>query len=309
MSEHAKSATIERVRRFSRFYTRRIGVLQDALLGSDLTLAEGRIVFEIATTSPVTAADLGLTLDLDPGYMSRLLKALEQRGIVARAQSETDARRVLLTLTARGRDVFDTLDQRSNAAVSTLVSRLTTGERSDLTRAFDTIERMLADPPPDRPEPVLRDLEPGDLGWIIHRHGALYAAEFGWDATFEPMVAKVAAEFVDGFDPSGDRAWVAEIDGRIAGSVFLVRKTRDVAKLRLLYVEPEARGHGLGRLLVTTCIEEARRLGYVRMTLWTNDVLTAARTLYQATGFTLVESVSHRSFGRDLIGETWERDL
>lgn len=301
--------TVERVRRFSRLYTRRLGVLQDALLGSDVTLPEGRLVFEIAHREGPTATDLASALDLDPGYVSRLLKGLEQRGLVERSASEADARRALLRLSDMGRAAYETIDTRSNAAVGDLIRPLTDRDRGDLGRALATIERLLGEQTGALPTATLRDLRPGDLGWIIHRHGALYAEDYGWDGTFEAMVAKVAAEFVDHFDRAKDNAWIAEIDGRVVGSVFLVRKTAEIAKLRLLYVEPWARGQGLGRRLVETCIGEARRLGYTRLTLWTNDILVAARAIYESTGFKLVETSPHRSFGRDLVGETWELDL
>ena len=296
------------VRRFMRFYTRRMGVLEEALLGSAFTVPEARIVYEIAVRDRTTASDLVADLGLDPGYVSRLIKSLEERGFITRRPSETDARQYLLDLTPLGRREFSQINRKSDEEVQKLLEPLGAGDRARLVAALSTAETLLAQ---ERPEPqcTFRDLRPGDIGWVIHRHGALYAAEYGWDVTFEALVAKVCAEFVENFDPAKERAWIAEMDGRIVGSVFLVKKTHELAKLRLLYVEPDARGRGIGRRLVEDCIAHARAVGYRRMTLWTNDVLTAARKIYQAAGFKLVHSEPHHSFGKDLVGETWELGL
>jgi DNA-binding MarR family transcriptional regulator/N-acetylglutamate synthase-like GNAT family acetyltransferase len=296
------------VRRFTRFYTRRMGVLEEALLGSAFTLPEARIVYEIAVRDRTTASDLVADLGLDPGYVSRLIKSLEERGFITRRPSETDARQYLLDLTPLGRREFSQINRKSDEEVQKLLEPLGASDRARLVAALSTAEALLAQ---ERPEPqcTFRDLCPGDIGWVIHRHGALYAAEYGWDVTFEALVAKVCAEFVETFDPARERAWIAELDGRIVGSIFLVKKTDEIAKLRLLYVEPDARGHGIGRRLVEDCIAHARAVGYRRMTLWTNDVLTAARKIYQAAGFKLVHSEPHHSFGKDLVGETWELGL
>jgi DNA-binding MarR family transcriptional regulator/GNAT superfamily N-acetyltransferase len=296
------------VRRFTRFYTRRMGVLEEALLGSAFTLPEARIVYEIAVRDRTTASDLVADLGLDPGYVSRLLKSLEERGFITRRPSETDARQYLLDLTPLGRREFNQINRKSDEEVQKLLAPLGAGDRARLVAALSTAEALLAQ---ERPEPqcTFRDLRPGDIGWVIHRHGALYAAEYGWDVTFEALVAKVCAEFVENFDPAKERAWIAELDGRIVGSVFLVKKTDEIAKLRLLYVEPDARGRGIGRRLAEECISHARAVGYRRMELWTNDVLTSARKIYQAVGFKLVQSEPHQSFGKDLLGETWELGL
>lgn len=299
---------IASVRGFTRFYTNRLGVLQEALLGSNFSLPEGRLVFEIAHAERPTASDLAAGLNLDAGYVSRLLKSLEARKFLTRTTSETDGRRSILAVTAKGRNEFAKINARSDAEVARLLEPLSASERIELRNALATVQRLLS-PLPAAPEVTLRSLRTGDVGLVVSRQAVLYAQEFGWDGTFESMVAKVGGEYIERYDPKSDAAWIAEIDGRMAGSVFLVRKSRNVAKLRLLYVEPGARGHGIGRRLVETCMQHARTLGYKRMTLWTNDVLTAARAIYVKAGFELTESEPHHSFGKDLVGETWERDL
>jgi DNA-binding MarR family transcriptional regulator/GNAT superfamily N-acetyltransferase len=283
-------------------------VLQEALLGSNFNLPEARIVYEIALREGLTASDLAADLSVDAGYLSRLLKGLEQRGYLKRSTSDADGRQQILELTNKGRREFESINARSDLEVRKLLDPLRAPERAVLRSALATAERLLSDKN-GKAECTFRDLEPGDVGWIVHRHAVLYAQEYGWDHTFEAMVAKVGSEFIENLDPKSERAWIAAIDGGIVGSVFLVRKTKTTAKLRLLYVEPDVRGKGIGRRLVETCIAHARNLGYKRMTLWTNDVLTAARAIYEATGFELVHSKPHRSFGKDLVGETWERAL
>jgi len=300
--------TVARVRGFTRFYTRRLGVLQEALLGSEFNLPEARIVYEIALGQRLTASDLASDLDLDAGYLSRLLKGLEQRGFLTRNASETDARQSILNLTAKGRKQFEKLNTRSDLEVGKLLEPLGASGRKALRTALATAKGLLGDSSRQF-HCRFRDLRPGDMGWIIHRQALLYAQEYGWDNAFEAMIAKVGGEFIETFDAKCERAWVAEVDERIVGSIFLVEKSKTVAKVRLLYVEPDVRGQGIGRRLVEACIAHAQKLGYKRMTLWTNDVLTSARTIYQATGFELVHSEPHRSFGKDLVGETWERDL
>lgn len=301
--------TIARVRHFSRFYTRRIGVLQAALLGSELTLPEGRIVYEIASRATTTATDLVHDLDLDTGYVSRLLKGLEERRLLTRRASAADGRQQLIALSPKGRAAFAAMDRRSSEEVGLMLGRLGAGDRARLVEALATIEALLGGGGVAAGHVGLRELRIGDIGWIVHRHAVLYAEEYGWDHTFEAMVAKVGAEFIDNFMADKERGWMAELDGRPIGSVLLVRKSDEVAKLRLLYVDPDARGHGIGRRLVEACIGHARALGYRRMTLWTNDILTAARRIYETTGFTLTHSEPHESFGQRLVGETWEREL
>jgi DNA-binding MarR family transcriptional regulator/GNAT superfamily N-acetyltransferase len=306
-----ESATdrVQAVRRFTRFYTRRLGVLEEGLLGSELTLAEARVLYELATREAPTAGAIAADLGLDPGYLSRILRRFAERGLVERARSGTDGRRHHLALTARGRETFAPLDRRSREEVSALLARLSEAEQHRLVAAMSTVEALLGEPAADEPAYQLRPHRPGDMGWIVHRHGALYAQEYGWDETFEALVAEIAASFVKNFDPKGDRCWIAEKDGAIVGSVLLVRQDAATAKLRLLYVEPKARGLGIGRRFVSEAISFARAAGYRRITLWTNDVLHAARRLYAEAGFRLVQEEPHRSFGQDLVGEVWELPL
>jgi DNA-binding MarR family transcriptional regulator/GNAT superfamily N-acetyltransferase len=303
------SHDVAELRRFSRFYTSRIGVLHEGFSGSTLTLTEGRIVYEIATRQAPTAKELAADLGLDPGYLSRTLKGLEGRGLVERARSDADARASILSLSPTGMEQFRLIDARSAADVAQLLSPLSASEREDLTKALATVHRLLGGERARARAYLLRPPRVGDIGWVTFRHAVLYAQEYGWDWTFEALVAKVGAEFIDKLDPNWDRCWIAEMDGNRVGSVFLVRKTDEIAKLRLLYVEPEARGLGLGRRLVEECLAEARRIGYRRMTLWTNDVLVAARGIYASLGFELVRCEPYHGFGKDLVGETWERDL
>ncbi|UVF17731.1 bifunctional helix-turn-helix transcriptional regulator/GNAT family N-acetyltransferase [Microvirga terrae] len=300
---------IERVRSFNRFYTRHIGLLNEGLLESAFSLTEARVLYELAHRGPVTAADLGRELGLDAGYLSRLLKRFGAQGLTQRNPSKDDGRQFLLSLTDKGFAAFTPLNQASAAQVATMLSGLSVGERERLTQAMTTVEHLVGDGPrPDRPY-VLRSHQPGDIGWIAHRQGILYAQEYGWDQTFEALVAEIAAGFVRNFDPQWERCWIAERGGEIIGSVFLVRSSDEVAKLRLLYVEPCARGLGLGRRLTEECIAFARDRGYRTLTLWTNDVLVAARRIYQAKGFRLVKEEPHHSFGKDLVGQTWDLDL
>jgi len=303
----------ERMRRFNRFYTRRIGVLGEGLLDSPFSLTESRVIYELAERDGATASDLCRDLGLDTGYLSRILRRLGKAGLVARRQSKTDGRKSHLSLTAKGRRTFARLDSASHAQSRAMVAALSPEELEKLAAAMDRIERML-DPdvatlPAGRPSYVLRPHRPGDIGWVIHRHAALYAREYGWNDEFEAMVAEIGAAFIRNFDPRRERCWIAERDGEVLGSVFLVRESETVGKLRLLYVEPSARGLGLGRGLVEECVCTARALGYRRLVLWTNDILSAARAIYVRLGFRLVKSEPHRSFGKDLVGEYWELDL
>jgi DNA-binding MarR family transcriptional regulator/GNAT superfamily N-acetyltransferase len=305
----ASAQEIAGVRRFTRFYTRQIGLLNEGLLKSPYSLAESRVLYEIANRDEVAASDLTRDLGLDAGYLSRMLRGFEDRGLIERAPSKTDARRQMLTLTEAGRDAFGPLDHASAEQVEAILTPLSEGQRKELLAAMGTIERILGNGEHASGPVVLRAHRPGDMGWVVHRHGALYAQEYGWDETFEPMVADIVASFIRNFDPKKERCWIAERDGRILGSVFVVRESDDVAKLRMLYVEPEARGTGLGRRLVAECIAFARSCGYTRLTLWTNDCLHAARRIYQDEGFKLVEEEKHHSFGKDLVGQYWELEL
>jgi DNA-binding MarR family transcriptional regulator/N-acetylglutamate synthase-like GNAT family acetyltransferase len=300
---------VHQVRSFNRFYTRQIGVLEEGLLHSPFSLTEARVLFEIAHREQPEAAELARDLGLDPGYLSRLLRGLRRRRLVGSRPVAGDRRRRRLELTAPGRAAFATLDRRSRGEVGAMLRRLPGPDQDRLVGAMHTVERLLGAAPAP-PEGVrLRGPRPGDLGWVVQRHGVLYAEEYGWDERFEGLVAGVVAEFVQRFDARRERCWIAEREGERVGSVFLVRHTEEVAKLRLLLVEPGARGLGLGSRLVTECIRFARDAGYRRITLWTNDVLQAARHIYRTAGFRLVKREPHRQFGTGLVGETWELDL
>jgi DNA-binding MarR family transcriptional regulator/GNAT superfamily N-acetyltransferase len=298
---------IEGVRRFSRFYTRRIGLLQEGLLGSPFSLAEARVIWELAHREAATATGLGADLGLDAGYLSRILRSLEAGGLIERRRSPQDGRQSLISLTGEGRDAFAGLDARSSAQIKGLLDRLPSRDQDRLVDAMGTIEGLL-EPAPAEPV-TLRSHRPGDMGWVVHRHGVLYAEEYGWDERFEALVAAIVAEFVQHHDPRRERCWIAERGGEPLGSVFLVRHGDEVAKLRLLLVEPRARGLGIGTRLVEDCVRFARRSGYRRITLWTNSVLLAARAIYQRQGFRLLAEEPHHSFGHDLVGETWELEL
>jgi DNA-binding MarR family transcriptional regulator/N-acetylglutamate synthase-like GNAT family acetyltransferase len=300
---------ISAMRGFNRFYTKQIGVLQDGLLDSPFSLAEARVLFELAHRREPTATQLGADLGLDAGYLSRILRGFERKKLIRRARSAMDRRERFLALTDAGRKAFARLDARSAGAVRALLGKCTSGDQRRLVAAMATIEHLL-EPRPERVGSVaLRELRPGDLGWIVHRHGALYAEEQGYDASFEALVAEIAAHFVREYDSARERGWVAEIDGEIVGSVLLVKKSARVAKLRLLLVEPHARGLGIGRKLVAVCIAFAKAAGYARITLWTQSTLVAARRVYEQAGFRLTHEEAHRSFGHDLVAQTWELAL
>ena len=307
MSPTHPTPAIQAVRRFSRFYTRRIGALHEGLLGGPLSLAEGRVIYEIAQAGETTAAQLVNDLALDPGYLSRMLRALQDRGLVARRPSATDGRQSVLSLTPDGQTAFGAINDRSQAEVGAMVAPLAGAQQHQLIQALATAEALLGGAAPG--PIVLRPHRPGDMGWVVHRHGALYAQEYGWDGQFEALVADIVAQFAKSLDPARERCWIAERDGAVMGSVFLVDGGEGAAKLRLLYVEPEARGSGLGRRLVAECVGFARAAGYRRVTLWTNDVLAAARRIYQQAGFQLVDEAPHHSFGHDLVGQSWRLEL
>jgi DNA-binding MarR family transcriptional regulator/GNAT superfamily N-acetyltransferase len=297
------------VRHFNRFFTRQIGVLREGLLHSPYPLTEARILFELGQRDRLTAAHLGRELGLDAGYLSRILARLEQQGLLEKVRSDTDGRQFLLHLTQDGRNAFTLLDQRSRDEVSEMLSELSEEDQQRLLKAMQTIESLLTKGFKFSEPFVLRPHEPGDMGWVTYRHGVLYAEEYGWDEHFEALVAQIVADFINNYNPERERCWIAEMDGEIVGSVFVVQSSAAVAKLRLLLVEPGARGLGLGTRLVEECIRFARRRGYQKMMLWTNSVLVAARHIYQKAGFKLVAEEPHHSFGHDLIGETWELTL
>jgi DNA-binding MarR family transcriptional regulator/GNAT superfamily N-acetyltransferase len=300
---------IAAVRRFSRFYTRRIGVLQERFLGTELTLTEGRLVYELAQREQATASELIAELDLDPGYMSRLLRKLEDRGLVHREPSAVDGRQSIVRLTEQGQERFAAINARSRDEIGAMLGALAETDQGRLVEALSTVESLLGAAPERRVPYLLRPHRPGDIGWVVHRHGVLYALEYGFDERFEALVAQVAAAFIERFDARRERCWIAERGGEVVGSVFVVAHTEAVAQLRLLLVEPGARGLGIGARLVDECLRFARQVGYRRMTLWTNSVLVSARRIYEQAGFQLVRSEPHHSFGHDLVGETWERDL
>lgn len=297
------------VRRFNRFYTRQIGVLRQGLLDSPYSLTEARVLYELAHRQQPTATELGQDLQLDAGYLSRMLRSFEQAGLLRKQASPKDARQSLLSLTAAGRKSQSALETASNVEVGAMLGPLSVDEQGRLLQAMQTIERLLGPRQAAREPYLLRTHRPGDMGWVVHRHAALYTQEYGWDGTFEALVAEIVAKFVREFDPARERCWVAERDGEILGSVFLVKHPDGAAQLRLLLVEPSARGLGIGRRLVEECIRFARQCGYDRIILWTNDILTAARRIYEAAGFKLLEEERHHSFGHDLVGQTWELRL
>jgi DNA-binding MarR family transcriptional regulator/GNAT superfamily N-acetyltransferase len=299
---------ISAIRRFNRFFTRQIGVLREGLLHSPYSLTEARVLFELAHRDNLTATDLGRELGLDAGYLSRILARVEDQGLIERVPAAHDGRQRLLHLTDLGKGAFSILNQRSREEVEEMLGSLSEEDQMRLVKAMDTIESILDKGKALKfAEPFfLRQHEPGDMGWVIHRHGVLYAQEYGWDERFESLVAKICADFINNYNPARERCWIAEMNGEIVGSVFVVQADKTVAKLRLLLVEPKARGMGLGTRLVEECIRFARRTGYQKLVLWTNSVLVDARRIYEKLGFKLVAQEPHHSFGHDLVGETWE---
>ncbi len=300
---------IETVRRFNRFYTRRIGALQEGLLKSPFSLTEARVLYELANRTQGTASAIGEELRLDAGYLSRILRDFGDRGLIEKKPSEADGRQSILHLTESGNAAFKQLEAGSREEIGTMLQGLAEPEQHHLVEAMRRIEDLLS-PLPEPPEPfTLRPHKPGDMGWVIHRHGLLYWQEYGWDERFEALVAEIAAAFIQNLDRQRERCWIAERHGENVGSVFLVKKSEKVAKLRLLLVEPKARGLGIGRRLVEECIGFARRAGYETITLWTNDILHAARHIYVEAGFQLIHEEPHSSFGDGLMGQTWELAL
>ncbi len=310
MMEYLTKANIRhvaQVRRFNRFYTGRIGILPEDYLGSSHSLAEARVIFELGARKASTATELGRDLELDLGYLSRLLRGLKRRGAVQVRASAEDARRKVLTLTARGQKTFHTLDARSRKEIGELLGKLAPAERGALVGAMGAVERILEGRPAG--EITLRPHRPGDLGWVVHAHGRLYFEAYGWDERFEALVAGIVSDYIGKFDAGRERVWIAEMDGAPVGSVFLKKQSKTTAKLRLLLVEPRARGRGVGRRLVAECIAFARARGYRKLVLWTQSNLAAARHIYRAAGFRLAKEYRHREFGYDLTGEYWELKL
>ena len=304
------AAHIQAVRSFNRFYTQRIGVL-DPYLGSEFSLTEVRVLYELAHRDQPTASELGRDLALDAGYLSRILRRFESQGWLARVPSIADARQSLLALTKAGHKVFAPLQQQSTDEAAALLAVLGAGDRQKLVSAMGTVQRLLA--PATAPAPtrtiVLRDPQPGDMGWVVQQHGEIYAREYGWNSEFEALVADIVSKYLKNFQPDAEKCWMAELDGERVGAVFVVRKSATVAQLRMLILTPEARGLGLGRRLADECIAFARSKGYKKMQLWTNSCLDAARALYAKRGFRLIKSEPYHGFGHDLVGETWELRL
>jgi DNA-binding MarR family transcriptional regulator/N-acetylglutamate synthase-like GNAT family acetyltransferase len=297
---------IEAVRRFNRFYTRQIGILREGLLDSPFSLTEVRVLYDLASRDQLTAAELTNDLGLDRGYLSRILQSFVTRGLIKKTRSKTDARQSFLELTAKGHKVFAPLDARSQKEVEAMLAKLSTGEQDSLIKAMQTIEGLFSRKPEPKVPYLIRSHQPGDMGWIVHRHGVLYSQEYGWDEDFEALVAEIVSDFIKNFDPKREHCWIAEREGEIVGSVFLVKNSKTVAQLRLLLVEPKARGLGIGKRLVDECLRFARQKRYRKIVLWTNDVLHTARHIYEAAGFRLVEEKPHHSYGQDLVGQTWE---
>ena len=311
MMETGVDQQVEAVRSFNRFYTQRIGVLHEGLLQSTFSLAEVRVMYELAHREGPTATELSKELGLDAGYLSRILRDLDKRGLINKRPSKSDGRQTHLALTKKGEREFATLNARSSDEVADMLSRLPGTEQKRVVEAMRVIEEALGSKPVrERETPyVIRPHQPGDMGWVVHRHAVVYAEEYNWDEHFEALVAKIVGEFITNFDPKRERCWIAERDGEIVGSVFIVKKSKTTAKLRLLLVEPRARGLGIGKRLVAECVRFARQAGYKKITLWTNSVLHAARHLYEEAGFRLIKEDKHHSFGHDLVGQTWELEL
>jgi DNA-binding MarR family transcriptional regulator/GNAT superfamily N-acetyltransferase len=309
MPELNSDDQISAVRAFNRFYTRKLGVLDQQLLKSPFSLSEARVLYELAHRDNLAAKEIGIELGLDPGYLSRLIQNFDEKGLITRKPLASDRRQYLLSLTAKGRQAFAKLDRSSHDDVAAMLAALPRGDGQCLIAAMATIETLLGAPGASPRPAILRGPGPGDMGWVVQSHGSLYASEYGFDASFEGLVADITAKFLNSFDASRERCWIADIDGTAVGSVFLVRHTDDIAKLRLLLVDPAGRGQGLGKRLVAECIAFAQACGYRKITLWTQSILVAARRIYQQAGFELVATEPHRSFGQSLIGETWEREL
>jgi DNA-binding MarR family transcriptional regulator/GNAT superfamily N-acetyltransferase len=306
----APEQRIAAIRQFNRFYTRQIGLLEEGLLNSPFSLTQVRTLYELAQREQTTAVELCTALGLDAGYLSRLLAGFEKAGLIEKQESPKDARQSLLRLTKKGRKAFEPLNARSNEQVAVMLGKLPAAKKDDLIRAMGTIESLLSAKVERAASYLLRLHRPGDMGWVVYRHGLLYYQEYGYDERFEALVADIVAEFIQNLDPKHERCWIAEKDGENVGSIFLVRKSATVAKLRLLLVEPSARGLGIGQRLISECVRFARDAGYKKIMLWTQSELTAARHLYQNAGFELVAEEKHKSWGRnDLVAETWELKL
>lgn len=304
----ATSDRVESVRSFNRFYTDVLGILREGLVHTPYSLTEARLLWEIAQCGTAEVGQLRKSMNIDAGYLSRILNRFEGDGLVTRERSPEDGRRIVISLTKAGQEAFDLVNGRSGRQIAELLGTLTEEQQRKLLHAMQTIRNILEQTTP--PEAyILRPLRPGDLGWVVHRHGVVYSQEYGFDQTFEALVAKIAGEFILQHDPDREQAWIAEVDGRPAGSIFCAKKDDDTAQLRLLLVEPSARGLGIGSRLVEECVRFARRAGYQSIMLWTNNLLVDARRVYERAGFQLVREEPRRSFGRDMIEQYWLQAL
>jgi DNA-binding MarR family transcriptional regulator/N-acetylglutamate synthase-like GNAT family acetyltransferase len=309
MMKNGQREDVATVRRFNRFYTKRLGLLDQGLLKTQFPLIQARILFELAQQEQSTATALKQELGIDAGYLSRILASFEKDGLLRKSTSQTDSRQRLLSLTAKGRKAFSTLDARSKTDIEKLLDGLSSEDHHRLLHAMATIEGLLDASETAVPAFFLRSHEPGDIGWMTHRHGVLYDEEYGFDETFEALVAEILAKFIQSHDPKRERIWIAERDGERIGSIMIVDAGKKIAQLRLLLVEPKVRGRGLGGRLIDECIKFSKRQSYKKIKLWTQSNLLEARHLYTKAGFEVVEEKPHHSFGHDLTAEIWERNL
>lgn len=309
MSFNGPDDHIAAVRAFNRFYTRKLGVLDQHLGKSPFSLSEARVLYELAHRDELAAKEIVNELGLDPGYLSRIVQSFDEKGLITRKPLPADRRQYQLSLTAKGRQTYAKLNLGSQNEVAAMLTRLSASDATRLTQAMATIEAVLEQRRSQPAAFMLRSHRVGDMGWVISRQAAAYAADYNWDVSYEALVAEICAQFIRNYDAAREHCWIAETGGEPIGSVFLVKATDEIAKLRLLQVEKKARGLGVGRALVEQCMQGARERGYSRMTLWTQSILVAARGIYQSAGFKLVKEEKHHSFGADLVGETWERDL
>ncbi|MBR0711965.1 bifunctional helix-turn-helix transcriptional regulator/GNAT family N-acetyltransferase [Bradyrhizobium liaoningense] len=300
---------IAAVRAFNRFYTRKLGVLDQHLGRTPFSLSEARVLYELAHRDDLAAKEIGIELGLDPGYLSRIVQSFDEKGLITRKPLPADRRQYQLSLTAKGRQTFAKLNLSSQNEVAAMLAQLSAGDATQLTQAMATIEAVLEQRRSQPAAFMLRSHRVGDMGWVVSRQAAAYAADYNWDISYEALVAEICAQFIRNYDAAREHCWIAEVGGEPIGSIFLVKATDEIAKLRLLQVEKKARGLGVGRALVEQCLQGARERGYSKMTLWTQSILVAARGIYKSAGFKLVKEEKHHSFGADLVGETWERDL
>jgi len=313
MSARQHDSRVAAVRRFNRFYTRQIGALRKNFLDSPYSLGEARVLYEIGNGNARTATEIGRSLDLDAGYLSRVLRDFEKRALIRRETSERDARQSHLTLSPRGRKAFALLNRLSQHDIGAMLGKLAPARQTQLIAAMNLIEQLLGGEdelkPSERRDYIVREPRPGDFGWIVKRNAEIYADEYGWTAPFEGVCSQIVADFVNKFDPKRERCWIAEMKGENVGSIMLAKDDDDTARIRLLLLDPKARGLGIGTRLVDECIRFARRAGYKKITLWTHSVLTAARHIYQKAGFRLMRTERHRSWGRPVVSEHWDLEL